>query len=109
MERLEESGFAEWLEQALHGTGLEQPGAQRVVSLSGDEDDRDKPLPADQLVLKLRSRHPGHRDVEDEALGVTDAIGRKELVGGRERSSVEPEFPQQIGKRLAHRFVVVDD
>ena len=84
MERLEQSRVAEWLEQALHRTLCEQLLANRLICAGGDEDDRNL-LPAElQFPLKAGSTHPRHGDVEDQAFGLSDAIGREELFRRRE-------------------------
>ncbi|MGC1633846.1 MAG: hypothetical protein WA744_00230, partial [Candidatus Acidiferrales bacterium] len=76
----------EGFKQALLGALFEHSRADSLVSVSSDEDDRNL-LPANlQFVLELGSGHPRHGNVEDEAFGPVDAIGRKELFGGRERS-----------------------
>src|ERR1700722_10894084 len=78
IERLKQSRVAERLEQALHGTVSERACTHALICLSGDEDDRNL-LPANrQLLLQIKSGHTRHDDVEDQALGLTDAIGREE-------------------------------
>src|SRR6266850_474529 len=85
IERLKQSRVAERLEQALHGTQFERAWADGLICLTGDEDERNL-LPANrQLLLQIGSGHFGHGDVEDQTLGLTDAVGREELFGRRER------------------------
>src|SRR5882672_11055746 len=79
IERLNQSRFAERLEQTFHGTLFEQPLTNGLICLSGDEDDRNS-FPTDlQRLLESGPGHAGHGDVEDQTPGLTDAIGREEL------------------------------
>src|SRR5882724_4371320 len=65
IDRVTQRRIAEGLEQARRRTLSEHSGANSLVSLSGDEDDRYL-LPAIlQFLLKLRSSHPRHTDVEN--------------------------------------------
>src|SRR5258706_16183420 len=97
IERLKQSRVAEWLEQALHRTLFEHSRAHSVISLSCDEDDWNL-LPAKlQFLLKPRSGHSGHGNVEDQTSGLADAIGREKLFRRREGSSCKPELSQQVG------------
>src|SRR5580704_951026 len=106
---LKQSRVAEGLEQALDRTLFEQLRAHSLVCAGGDEDDRN-PVPAKlQFPLKVGSAHPRHGDVEDQALGLADAIGGEELFRRREGADCKAELLHQVGQRLAHRFVVVND
>jgi hypothetical protein len=70
--------IAEWLEQALHGTLCKHAWTDGLISVSDDEDDRNR-LPAKrQFLLEIGSGHAGHGDVEDQASGLADTIGREE-------------------------------
>src|SRR5712664_793727 len=65
IDRVTQRRIAEGLEQARRRTLSEHSGANSLVSLSGDENDRYL-LPAIlQFLLKLRSSHPRHTDVEN--------------------------------------------
>src|SRR3984893_16305514 len=46
IERLEQSRLAERLEQTLHGTPFEQAWTDRLIAVSGDENDRNRLMPA---------------------------------------------------------------
>jgi hypothetical protein len=50
--------------------------------VGGDEDDRDLLPPPRQFSLKIGPRHPGHRDVQEEALGFADEVRREERIRG---------------------------
>src|ERR1051326_2040341 len=65
IDRVTQRRFAEGLEQARRRTLSEHSGANSLVSLSGDEDDRYLLLAILQFLLKLRSGHPRHADVEN--------------------------------------------
>ena len=65
IDRVTQRRIAEGLEQVCRRTLFEHAGTNSLVSLSGDEDDRYL-LPAIlQFLLKLRSSHPRHTDVEN--------------------------------------------
>ena len=49
--------------------------------MSGDEHDGDLPSLALQLTLEIGPRHSGHGNIEDQAAGVGDAVGRQEFLG----------------------------
>jgi hypothetical protein len=38
--------------------------------------------PMSQFLLKVRTRHSGHRNVEQQTVRVADGIGREERLGG---------------------------
>src|SRR4051794_38518892 len=108
IERLKQRRLAEWLEQALHRALFEQAWPGGLVFVSSDENDRNR-LPAKhQFSLKIGSGHARHRDVEDQTSRLIDAIRGEELFSRRERPGRKAELPQQVGKRLAHRLVVID-
>src|SRR5712671_2956220 len=69
IERVKQGRLAERLEQAVHGTLLEQAWTDGFVFVSGDEHDRNL-LPAMlQFLLQIAPVHARHGDVEDQALG----------------------------------------
>jgi len=81
-ECLKQGRIAERLEQALRCTLFEQSRANRPICAGGDKDDRNL-LPATlQFPLKVGSTHPRHRDIENQALSLANAIGGEELFGG---------------------------
>src|SRR5258706_4269455 len=106
---IHQSRLAEWFEQARHGTLLEQARTDRLVSEGCDKHNRNL-LPAKhQLALEIRSGHSRHGDVEDQALGLADGIGREEFLCRRKHRDRKAEFAQQVRQRLAHGLVVIDD
>src|SRR6266446_4830560 len=96
IERLKQSRLAEWLEQAFHGTLCEHAWTDGLISVSGDEDDRNLLLAMRQFPLEIGSGHTRHSDVEDQTSGLADAIGREELFRRRERLDRKAELPQQV-------------
>jgi hypothetical protein len=97
MECLKQSLIAEWLEQALDRTLFEQTRANSLTPVSGDEDDRNLAPAKLQFPLKVGPAHTRHGDVEDQASGSADAIGREELFRRRERARCKAELCHQIG------------
>jgi len=63
VERIEQGSLAERLEQTFHGAGLEQPGPDTGILMSGDEYDRYLLPPPPEFSLKIGSRHARHGHV----------------------------------------------
>ena len=59
--------------------------------------------------LKLRPRHPGHRNVEQQTVRPLDDMGREKILGRWERLNAEAQLLEEIGERLAHGLVIIDD
>src|SRR5271170_2905067 len=84
IKRLEQSCIAEWLVQALHRALFKHSRTEVLVSMSGNEHDRNL-FPAKlQFLLEVDPRHSWHGDVENQASGLADKIGREELFRRRE-------------------------
>ncbi len=79
VESLKQSSIAEWLEQAPATAPLCQNSrADSFIPIRSDKDDRNVLPTALQFLLKLRSGHARHTDVEDQTVGLTtDAFGGK--------------------------------
>ena len=92
--RLEQSRVAEWLEQAFHRTLFDQPLSNDHISISRNEDDRDRLSPSYQLLLKIRPGHSRHSNIKEQASGLADAIRREELFRRRERTGRKTELLQ---------------
>jgi hypothetical protein len=108
IEGLEQSRVAERLEQAFDRTLFDQPLANHRISVSRNEDNRNRLSLAHQFPLKIGPGHPRHSDVEDQTSGLIDAIGYEELFRRRECTGGKAERLQQIGQRLTDGCVVVD-
>src|SRR5581483_724044 len=109
LDRVEQRGLAERLQEAIDHSCVEQAGTQVFAAVGGDEYDRDRLSPAHQFLMQGGSGHRGHRDVEDQAIGLVDESGSEELLRRRERARGVAERLQQVRERLAHGQVVVDD
>src|SRR5215470_5624803 len=96
IERPQQSRIAEWFGQALHCPLFEQARADCFISVSRNEDDRDIMPAKRQFPLEIRSRHSWHGDIEDQASGLTNVIGRQELLRRRERLNRIAEPAQQV-------------
>jgi len=108
IEGLEQSRVAERLEQAFRRAPFDQPLANLRISISGDEDNRNRLSPPHQFLLKIRPGHSRHSDIEEQTSGLVDAIRREEIFRRRERAGCETELLQQVRQRLADGAVVVD-
>src|SRR5438128_4805380 len=97
-ECLQQSRFAEWLEQALHGAPCEHEGADRLIPGRGNEHDRNLLATARQFLLQILSGHPRHRNIEDQASGPVDTIRREEFFRRGERFGLKAELLEQVWK-----------
>src|SRR5262249_34722020 len=109
LERLQQRRLAERLEQARHGPLGEQAGPVGLIAVRGDEDDRNRVSAPRQFLLELESGHARHGDVEEETLGLAKTRGHEEGFCRRKRLDRKAALPQQVGERLAHGLVVIDD
>src|SRR5260221_6208942 len=82
VDRLQQGGLAEGLEEAGHCALPQHLGPYPLVGVGGDEDDRDLELAADQLFLELGAANARHGDVEDQARGARKAVRLKKRFGG---------------------------
>src|SRR5215831_8158909 len=81
-DRIQQGCLAERLDQALHGPAREQTRTDRLVREAGDEHNWNL-LPAPtQFLLKVGTRHPWHRDVEEQTAGLADDIRCEERFRG---------------------------
>src|SRR5262249_50694646 len=78
VQRIEQRGIAERLEQALYGALGKQAQSYALVRVAGDEDDRNVPSATGQFSLQIQARHSGHDDVENQAASLIDEVGGKE-------------------------------
>src|ERR1700678_1878770 len=109
IERLKQFCIAERLEQKRHSTQFERSQTDGLVSVSGDEKDRNL-LPAElQLFLEFGSGHTWHGDIENQAASLVDGVGREKCFRRCERSDRKSELHQQVGQRLTDRLIVIDD
>src|SRR5262249_10028736 len=109
LERLQQRRLAEGLEQACHGPLGEQAGRVGLIAVRGDEDDRNRVSAPRQFPLELEAGHARHGDVEEETLGLAETRGHEEGFRRRKRLDRKAALPQQVGQRLAHGLVVIDD
>src|SRR5215813_10046484 len=90
---IQNSRVAERLVQELCGSLLERLLPDAVVFLTGDEDDGNLLPAVFQFLLKVKSGHSRHRDVEDQTLGRIHVIRREKLLRRRKSSSRKAELP----------------
>jgi|SRR5580692_4289003 len=75
LQRLKKSRGAKRFVQDLCGSLPERLLSDIDVLLSRDEDDGNLVPAACQFLLKIKSGHSRHRDVEDQAFGLINRIG----------------------------------
>src|SRR5690242_3795688 len=66
-------------------------------------------MAARQFLLKIGAGHARHGHVQHQTPGLPEAVGSEELLRRREGFGRVAALPQQVGQRLAHGLVVVDD
>src|ERR1700679_176003 len=108
MERSQQIGIAEGLEQAFYSTLRDQSWADRVIFIGSDEDDRKLPAAALQFQLQLGAGHTWHSDVQDQAFAPVNGIRREKLFGRGEPLGRKTQLAQQIRQRLANGLVVIN-
>jgi hypothetical protein len=106
---VKQSRVAEWLEKTLCCTLSEYLCANTLFSLSSYEYNRNFSRATLQVPLKLRSAHSRHSNIEDQATGPVDTVGRKEPFGGRKCTRCKAEFAKEVGQRFTHGLIVVND
>src|SRR5580700_10064669 len=97
VDRITKGRIAEWLKQALHCIPPKEMWTCSFIRLGGDENDWSFHPTSLQFVLQVGTRHPRHRNIEDQTLGLAHAIGREKLFGRLKRLGGEAELPQQVG------------
>src|SRR5262249_13241003 len=62
-----------------------------------------------QLLLKIKPRHTGHRNIDYQALCECQSLRCQKLLCRGERPGLVTEFPKQVGQRLPYGLVIIDD
>ena len=76
--------------QQRHGTGGQRPAPARRIGPGGGDDDREPVAAAAQLFEHFKAAHPGHVEVEYQAIAVTGrSDGVEEAAAGCEISCFE--------------------
>src|SRR5688572_22424036 len=101
--------LAERLEQARRRAALHKHLADGRINPGGDEYHWHPNATRNKLLLQLGTRDAWHANVQQQALRPEQILERQKLLCRGEPPRGEPELPQQIGQRLAHRFVVIND
>src|SRR5262245_48743851 len=89
MDGVQQSRVAERLIQEFHGALLERLFPDAFVFLRGDEDNGNLLLTTLQFLLKVKSGHSRHGDVQDQAPGHIRIIRREKFLRGGKSSSVK--------------------
>src|SRR5215469_3147565 len=93
---IEHSRVGERLVQEFHGSLFERLLPDALLFLTGDEDDGNHLPTTFQFLLKVKSVHSWHRDVQDQTTGRIHIIRREKLSRRRKSSSVKAEHPEQV-------------
>jgi hypothetical protein len=107
-QRLPQRNVAEWLQKYVHRSLFEHPLMDRLVSLTGNEDDRNLVAATLELLLQIKTTHTWHSDIQYQTHGSVNAVGYKEFIGRRKSKSRKTEFLQQVRERLANGYVVIN-
>src|SRR6516162_746391 len=70
-----QSRVTERFVQKFHGSLFERSRADSLVLPGGNKDDRDLLPPPRQFLLKIKSSHSWHHDIEDQTPRFIDTIG----------------------------------
>src|SRR4051812_38671704 len=101
--------LAERLWQEVDCPSLHRLDGHWNVALAGDEDDGDMVLGGNELTLQFNSAQARQTDIKYEARGFHRPSPPEELGTGRKRLNPQSDGMDEAAKRLAHRYVVVDD
>src|SRR5215469_17010151 len=93
---VQQSRVTERLVQEFHGTLLERLLADVFVFLTGDEDDVNLLPTTFQFLLKVKSGHSWHRDVQDQTPGRIQIIRREKLSRRRKSLRRKAKLPEQV-------------
>src|SRR5512133_2671182 len=96
LERMQQCRVTKWLEQTLRCPLFEEPRAYAFVSLGGNEDGRNILSAEPEFLLQIRPSHAGHDHIENQALGLVDAIGTEKLFCRGESAHRIPELIYQV-------------
>src|SRR5215469_14520067 len=91
---IKQIAVAERLVQELHSSLSERLLPGFFVFLTGDEDDWNRFPTTFQFLLKIKSRHSRHRNIEDQTPGLIYTIRREKLLTRRKSSSRKAELPE---------------
>src|SRR5262249_18332063 len=95
--RIQHCRVAEGLVQKFHGFLLQRLLVDAVIFLTGYEDDGHFLSTTFQFLLKVKSGHSRHGDVEDQTSGRMQMIRREKFSCRRKSSSVKAELSEQVG------------
>ena len=99
----------ERLRQELDGARLHRLHGHRNVSMSGDEDDRERHARRGKIALKFQPAPSRHSHVENQACRAIGRLGFRKLGNRRKRPGMQTGRPQESFERFAKLRVVVDD
>jgi len=80
---------------------------ERLVSLGGDENDRDFDTGIVQMLVKIDAAESGQIDVEYQAVVLFEAPGIEEFLSRGIRTDVETFRAQGAAQHARHRSIIV--
>jgi len=108
IDRIKQIAVAERLVQEFHRSLSERLLPGFFVFLTGDEDDGNRLSTMFQFLLKIKSRHSRHRNIENQTPGLIHIIRHEKLLPRRKSSSRKAKLPEQLGERLAQHLIIVN-
>jgi hypothetical protein len=67
--------------QKSHRAGFERPRPRVIVSMGGDENDRESRIGVHQVTLKIQPAHARHPHIENQAVRIVQPIRIQEFLG----------------------------
>ena len=80
-----------------------------VGIIMGSKSDWETMQNAADTLDKVDPAHAWHCHIEDQAVGLIQRFRPKKILWRRKRAGSVAEFMQQIGKRLPHGLIVIND
>ena len=105
----EQCGALNRLFQEIYGTGLHRLYGHGNIAVSGEEDDGNAQAARVQRRLNFKPVHAWHGHVQQQAARAVGLKGRQESGAVGMGFHLQVGRLQQLGQRIAHRGVVVDD
>src|ERR1700683_1909333 len=101
--------MVEWFCKKLDCTPSHGLDTHPGVSMGSNEDDRNVAFLFFQSALQLKTRHPRHSDVNDQARGLATQIGFEEVFRGSEAPCRKPRRLHKVAERILHGLIVIDN
>jgi len=105
----EEVVLAERLGEIANYARLESALPRPFVRKGSNQDGGNRPTGTDQSVMELRTGHPRHLHICNQAGHVPTPLGLQKILGAFKSDCAVAQRPDEARQSLSHRLIVVDD